>query len=182
MSTTVKWGLITGMVSVFFGLISNMLGLSEQGEFSGMSWLMLVLSLGGTFYTIYLGIKETKEEKFGGYLTVGQGFKTGMGIALIASVIGFAFSLIYLNLIDPGMVGRIADIQEQQLEQKGMSEEQLEAARSMSGMFMNAWFFSLMGIVFSLFWGLIQSLIAASILKKEAPPTLHDDTPTAPVA
>ena len=182
MSTTVKWGLITGMVSVFFGLVSNMLGLSEKGGFTGMSLLLTVLSLGATFYTIYLGIKEAKEEKFGGYLTVGQGFKTGMGIALIASLISFAFSLIYLNLIDPDMVSRVTAVAEEQWEQQGMSEEQIEAARSMSGMFMNAWFFSLMAIVFGLFWGLIQSLIAASILKKEAPPTLHEEPPTMPTA
>ena len=94
MSTTVKWGLITGMVYVFFSQIGNMLSISEKGGFSGMSMLMIALTLGASLYTIYLGIKEAKEEKFGGYLTVGQGFRIGMGIALIASLLSFAFSLI----------------------------------------------------------------------------------------
>ena len=182
MSTTVKWGLITGMVSVFFSLVSNMLGLTEKGGFTGMGLLLTVLSLGAAFYTLFLGIKETKEEKFGGYLTVGQGFKTGMGIALIASLISFAFTLIYLQFIDPEFIGRMSNVAEEQWEQNGMSEEQIEKARSMSGMFMNVWFFSLMAIVGGLFWGLIQSIIAASILKKEAPIRLHEDTPTMPTA
>lgn len=177
MSTTVKWGLITGMVSVFIGLIGNMLGVAEKSGFTLLSISLMLASIGGTFYTIYLGIKETKEEKFGGYLTVGQGFKTGMGIALVGSLIAFVFNLIYFNLIDPGMVDRISAMAEEQWEQKGMSEEQIEAMRGYSGMFMNAWFFSLMAIVGGLFWGLIQSLIAASILKKEAPPTLHEEPP-----
>lgn len=182
MSTTVKWGLITGMVNVFFGLIGNMLGVAEKGGFTLISVALTVASLGATFYTIYLGIKETKEEKLGGYITVGQGFKTGMGIALIGSLIGFVFTLLYLNLIDPTMVDRITEMAESQWEQQGMSEEQIEVARGYSGMFMNAWFFSLMAIVSGLFWGLIQSIIAASILKKEAPPTLHEEAPTAPTA
>lgn len=182
MSTTVKWGLITGMVGVFFGLISNILGVAEKGGFTLISVTLTIASLGAAFYTIYLGIKEAKEEKFGGYLTVGQGFKTGMGIALIGSLVGFVFTLIYLHLIDPDMVGRISATAEEQWEKQGMSEEQIEAARSYSGMFMNAWFFSLMAIVSGLFWGLIQSIIAASILKKEAPVRLQEDPPTMPTA
>lgn len=180
MSTTVKWGLITGMVSVFFALISNMLGLSEKGGFTLASVAITIASLGASFYTIYLGIKEAKEQNFGGYLTVGQGFKTGMGIALIAGLISFVFTLVYLHLIDPGMVDRIKEMAAAQWESQGMSEEQIEAASKYSGMFMNPWFFSLMAIVSALFWGLIQSLIAASILKKEAPPTLHEEPPTMP--
>ena len=182
MSTTVKWGLITGMVYVFFSLIGNLLGVSEKGGFTGMSLALTIVSLGASFYTIYLGIKETKETKLSGYLTVGQGFRIGMGIALIASLISFAFSLIYLLVIDPDMVERIKESAIAQWEQSGMTEEQIETLSEQSAPFMTPWFFSLMGVLFGLFWGLIQSLIAASMLKKEAPPTLHEDHPTMPTA
>ena len=180
MSTTVKWGLITGMVYVFFSLISNMLGLAQKGGFTMVGLAVTGGLLLATFYTIYLGIKEAKEHDLGGYLTTGQGFRIGMGIALIASVISFAFTLIYMNFIDPTMVDQIKEMAAEQWEKQGMTEEQIEAASKYSGMFMNPWVISLMTIVSVLFWGLIKSLVAASILKKEAPPTLHEEAPPAP--
>ncbi len=171
MSTTVKWGLITGMVYVIFSLIGNLLGLAEKGGFSIMALGLNTALLGATFYTIYAGIKEAKEHSFGGYLTTGQGFKTGMGIALIASLVAFMFTLIYLQFIDPSMVDRIKEIAHTQWEKQGMSDEQIEAASKFSGFMMNAWFMSLMTIISVLFWGLIKSFAAASMLKNEAPPT-----------
>jgi len=182
MSTTVKWGLITGMVYVFFSLISNMLGLAQPdgSKLIGLAVNTVLMLI--TFYTIYLGVKEIKEEEKGGYITVGEGFKAGMGIALIASLISFLFTVVYLNFIDPNFVESIKEATEAQWEQGGMSEEQIEKANSFSSFMWSKSFFSLVTIVYILFWGLIKSLVAGSILKKEAPPRVHEDTPTMPTA
>jgi len=182
MSIKVKWGLITGMVYVFFSLISNMLGIAEKGGFSVIGLAVNTLLMVVSFYTIYLGVKEVKEQELGGYMTTGQGFKAGMGIALIASLLAFAFTLIFLNFIDPSFIDKIQDMTHDQWEKQGMTEEQMEAASKMSGMFMNQWFFSLMVIVSVLFWGLIKSVVAGSMLKNEPPPMLHEEPPTMPTA
>ena len=173
MSTTVKWGLITGMVYVIFSLLSNLLGLAEKGGFSITTLSVNAVLLVATFYTIYSGIKEVKEQALGGYLNTGQGFKIGMGIALIASLIAFVFTLVYLKFIDPSMIDRIKEMAQDQWEKQGMTEEQIEAASKYSGIFMNSWFISLMTIVSVLFWGLIKSFAAATMLKNEPPQTVQ---------
>ena len=172
MSTKVKWGLITGAVYIIFSLINNLLGLMDEGGFTLPALLSNTALFAVTFFTIFSGIKETKEQKLGGYLTFGQGFRSGMGIALIAALIVFAFTLIYLYLIDPGTIDKVMEMTEETWEKQGMPEEQREVSRKYMAMFMTPWAFSLIAIVSCIFWGLIKSLIASSILKNEAPPTV----------
>ena len=79
MSTVLKWGLITGAVYVIFSLVSNLLGVQQGGGGSmGLGFLINFLMMVATFFTIYLGIKEARDQDLGGYLTMGQGFITGI--------------------------------------------------------------------------------------------------------
>jgi hypothetical protein len=49
-----------------------------------------------------------------------------------------------------------------------MTQEQVDQAMSISGMFMNSGFFSLMSIIGSLVFGLIVSLIAGLIMRSDS--------------
>ena len=142
MSTTVKWGLITGMVYVFFSLISNMLGLQEAGSSGnmGIGMLVNVLLFGVTFYTVFLGVKEWRDQDMNGYSTTGEGFKA-------------------------------------QMDKGNVPEEQREMSRKISAWFMNPLSMTGFAFVWVAFWGLIKSIISGSMLKKEAPPTLHEEPP-----
>ena len=169
MSTTLKWGLITGMVYVIFSLISNIMGIQQSG--GAMGWLFFLLSLVGSFTTIFLGIKETRDQDLGSYLTFGQGFMTGFKIALIASVISAIFTLIYTKFIDPDFAEKMMVGVEAQWDKAGMPEENREMARKWTSYMFNPLIMSAMSLLISIFWGVIQSLIAGAILKKDPPPT-----------
>ena len=172
MSTTVKWGLITGMVYVISSLISNMLGLQQGGGGSmGLGMLVNILLFGITFYTLFLGVKEVRDTELNGYLNMGQAFRSGMKIAVIAGVIGAIFSFIYMKFIDPGMADMIMEGAEEQWDKMNVPEEQREMSRKITGMFLNPMIMAPFMLVWVAFWGVIKSLIAGSILKKEAPPT-----------
>lgn len=172
MSSTLKWGLITGMVYVIFSLASNMLGLQQgSGGSAGLGILIYLLQWGATFFTIYTGVKEIKENELGGYIDVGQAFKKGMAIALIGGLISSVFTLIYMNFIDPDMGDRILEGAEEQWDQANMPEEQREMSRKVTGIFLNPWIMAPFVIVWIALGGMIKSLIAGSILKNEAPPT-----------
>ena len=94
MSITLKWGLITGMVYVIFALVTNMLGLQQSGGGSVViGMLMNALLLGITFFTIYSGVKETRDNEMEVRYNIGQAFKTGMAIAVIAGAIAGLFTL-----------------------------------------------------------------------------------------
>ena len=108
MSITLKWGLITGMVYVIFSLVSNMLGLQQgSGGSAGIGILIYLVQWGCTFFTLYLGIKEIRDNELNGYIDIGQAFRKGMGIALIGGLISAVFTVIYMNFIDPEMGDRI---------------------------------------------------------------------------
>lgn len=175
MSTTMKWGLITGAVYVIFALINNILGVQEGGGFSMIGLLTNTLILGATFFTIYSGIKEIRDTQLDGFLTFGQGFKSGMGIALIACIVSAAFTYIYVSFIDPELISRITAMTEAQWEEQNMPEEQMDMARQWMGYMMNPFFMSLIAAVSVIFWGLIKSLIASALLKVDAPPMISED-------
>ena len=170
MSTTLKWGLITGMVYVIFSLISNMMGIQQSGN-RVLGFLVLTVLMIVTFFTIFLGVKETRDEDLGGYLTFGQGFMTGFKIALIAGLISAVFTLIYSKFIDPDFAEKMMAGVEDQWDKAGMPEEQREVARKWTSYMFNPFILSAFSLFSALFWGVIKSLIAGAILKKDPPPT-----------
>ena len=156
MSITLKWGLITGMVYVIFSLVSNMLGLQQGGGSSaGLGILIYLLQWGGTFFTIYMGVKEIRDHELGGYINVGLAFRKG-----------------YMNFIDPDMSDRILEGAEEQWDAANIPEEQREMSRKFTGIFLNPWIMAPFVIVWVALGGMVKSLIAGSILKNEAPPTV----------
>ena len=168
MSTIVKWGLITGMVYVIFSLAANLLGLQQGGKFA-LQLVSNTLLLVATFYTIYLGVKETRDESAKEYFTMGEGFLAGFKIALIAAVIAVVFSFIYIQFIDPDMMDRMMEQAEDQWDEMGVPEDQREMGRKFQGYFTNPLVLSAFVLAQVLFWGAIKSLVAGAMLKKNPP-------------
>jgi amino acid transporter len=178
MSTTVKWGLITGMVYVIFSLISNMLGLQQGsggGGSAGLGMLMNLVLMLATFFTIYLGVKEFRDQDQDGHLTMGEGFKSGMKIAVIAGVIGAVFTFIYMKFIDPDMADKILAASEARLDEMNVPEDEREMSNKITGLFLNPAIMAPFMLLWIAFWGIFKSLVAGAILKKEAPPSISTE-------
>ena len=173
MSTTTKWGLITGMVYVIINLVVNMTGVQQPGSSSGMGTGLMINSLlfVATFATIFLGVKETRDEDLNGFLTLSQGFKAGLKIAFIAGLIAGIFTFIYMQFIDPEFSERMMSAAEDQLDEKDVPEESREMALKFSGFMANPIFMGAFMIIWVVFWGLIKSLFSGMILKKDPPVT-----------
>lgn len=173
MSTTVKWGLITGMIYAVYYLVTFMTGM-QANMMSNMA-LGVVLMLGitaATFFTIYLGIKEKRDTDWNGTATLGDAFKEGIKIALIGSVIAGLVSALYTHVIDPGYTDRVMENLADQMQSMGieMTEEQIEDQRN--SIMRNPFVGTAATIGWHTFVGVIKSLIAGAILKKDAPPTV----------
>lgn len=172
MSTTVKWGLITGMVYVAISLVNNLLGLQEPGNAgsAGLGMLISFTTFLITFLTIYLGVKEYKNEDLGGYLTTTQGFKAGLKMAFIAGIIAAVFSFIYMQFIDPGLMERIMAAQEEQFEE--IPEDRRKMMENIMGIFSNPIFLAFFTVIWITLWGMVKGLVAGLILKKDPPVTI----------
>lgn len=169
MSTILKWGLITGMVYIAFSLINNLLGLQE-GSTAVMFLFNFVLML-VTFATIYMGVKETRDELAGTFFTTGEGFITGFKIALIAAAMASVFTFVYLQFIDPDMMERMMSQAEEKWDEMGVPEENREMGRKVQGYFQNPFIMSAFVLLSVVMWGAIKSLVSALMLKKN-PPTM----------
>ncbi|MDQ3017763.1 MAG: DUF4199 domain-containing protein [Bacteroidota bacterium] len=172
MSTVVKWGLITGMIYIAQSLVSNLLGIQQQGMGSGIGVLMLILITGITFYTIFLAIKEQRDENQNGYLTTAEGFKMGLKIGFIAGLLAGLFTLIYMKFIDPEMTNRMMEAAEEQWDKQGMDDDQREMARKWGGMFMSPLLLAAIAVIWTSVMGMLKGVIAGSILKKDPPPVV----------
>lgn len=172
MSAAIKWGLITGAVYIVYSLVTTLMGMTpgknDPGTM-GIGALLNVVLFGITFFTLYLGVKETRDNEMGGYIDFGKAFRVGMKIALIAAVISSIFGLLNMYVINPGMMDEVKAAMEESTE--SMSDEQAEAMGKWMGFMNNPILLAVFGILYVAFWGIIKSLIAGSILKKEAPPS-----------
>ena len=128
--------------------------------------LQLVISIGVLVY----GIKAFKNDN-AGFLTIAQALKTGLAISLVAGIISVIFNYIFINYIDPDFIQKTLDFSREQMitDFPNMTQEQMENSLEISAKFMTPTIMSAMGILATLFFGFIISLVAGMILKKNPP-------------
>ena len=176
MSSALKWGLITGMVYVLFSLGSNLLGLQNAG--SGMMGILVnIVIMVITFFTIYMGIKEIRDEELNGEMTTGIAVKKGLQIALFAGLLAAVFSVLYFTVIDPGFRDRMMEANEAMFDERNVPEQSREISRSITKVMFNPLVTFPFTIAWVVFWGLLKSLVAGSMLKTPQKPMAPPMTP-----
>jgi hypothetical protein len=115
---------------------------------------------------ITLGIKKYKEANEG-FLTLGQGLKTGIGIALIGAVISIIYSMIFMNFIEPDYMEKLMEITHQKLlDDPNLSEEMIETQMGIMKKFSSPAINAGMALIGSIFFGFVISMVASLIMKK----------------
>lgn len=119
-------------------------------------WGGLIFNVG----VLVMAHKYFKDNNGNGFMSYGQGFGIGTWISLINCVIYSVFFYIYVKFIDTGFVKMMMEKQEQQMIDRGMSEEQVQQAMSMTEKFMTPE----MMFGFGLFFGFIIFLVVVAIV------------------
>ena len=152
---------------LYLGIIGSVvhLALWASGQLLELNWVNSLIWFIGLIAFTVLGIKKYKEAS-GGYISWGQGVKIGMGITMICAVITVIYTLLFMNVIDPGFQEQAMEVQKQAWLDGGMTEEQVDASTAMAENFQSPAIASAMILGFSAFVGFIISAIIAAILKK----------------
>ena len=159
-----NYGLLLGGVSVIFAFMLYTADMHYQGGIAIML-ISIALSLAG----ILLGMIQFKKANKG-FMSFGQALKIGVGVCLVGGIIGIIFNQIMANVIDPDMMAKAMEFQKNQLlETTSMTVEQVDAQMEMGKSFSTPAIQIAIGLVYSLFMGLILSLIPALVLKKQEP-------------
>jgi hypothetical protein len=161
-SIMLNYGLMLGFISIIVALVNYVFG-----DLYKPHWILIVVSLLLSTAVIVLGIKKLKEFN-GGFLSVGQAIKIGLGIALVSALIYAVYLAVFFNFIETAYFENVALVQEQTIIEKypNLTDEQLEGAIKNTAMFNSTGANVTMSLMFSLFFGLIVSLIAGLIMKR----------------
>lgn len=160
-AVAIRYGLLTGFVSVIFSFI---LFVTEQSQNTVLSSLSYVIMIGG----IILAHKHFKKEN-DGYMTYGQGLGIGTLLSTILGLLSGIFMYIYIKFIDSSFLERMRDMQIAELEKRNMSDEQIEQAMAITDKMMGAEMMVVWAVVASVLMGFLFSLVIAAITKRTRP-------------
>ncbi|RAJ12471.1 DUF4199 domain-containing protein [Arenibacter echinorum] len=156
------YGLILGAISVAFLLMLYSLDMHYQGGPMVMGVSLLI-----TIAVIVIGMLQFKKDN-GGFMSFGEGLKIGVGIGLIAGIIGIIFNQILAGVIDPEMMNKAMEYQRGLLmETTKMTPEQIDAQMEGAKKFTTPSMQIVFGLVYSVVASFLLSLIPALILKKK---------------
>ncbi len=160
-SVALRYGLLTGLVSVIFSLILYLTKLDQ----SPAKWIGVAILAAG----IYLAHIEFKK-KNGGFMEYGQGLGIGTLLSVVDGILSGVFIYIYVTFVDINWVQRSMDVTRGQMEARGqMTDEQIDQAMEMTAMFMTGPALLIVSIVVNLLLGFILSLIISAITKNSRP-------------
>ena len=159
------YGAVLGLVTVLLSVVVYVMDLTYE-----QPWWQGVLAMIMIIVCTVMGIKAFKKDN-SGFLSLGEAIKVGLAIALIASIIGVAFNLVFMNFIEPDFTANLLAVAEtNMLEQNpNMTQEQIDMAMGISETMMSPLILSALSIIWVLFLGFIVSLIAGLVMKVNRP-------------
>ena len=152
-------------VYLALALIVYALTMYAMGKTYDREWYTQVIGLVIAAIFIVISIKEYKKVN-NGFLSLSQGLKTGVGVALISAVIYVIYTVIFVQFIEPEFIDNIVKMQEEKMsENPNMTDEMLERMEEGTRKYFYA--FTIGGIlIFNLFIGFVISLISSLAMKK----------------
>ena len=159
-SVGIKYGLYAGLVSVVLFIVSNLADVDQQS-----GWYRIVSSV--IFIAFIVLAQKFYKDNGNGFMGYGQGVGIGFWLSLVSGVISSVFLFIYIKFIDDSMITKIADKARFDMEERGMSDEQIDQAMGFTSMFMSPTSMLIFGIVGAIVMGLIFSLIISIFTQKK---------------
>ncbi len=168
----IVYGGISGLLMVMMFLISFAMmengALSfENSELFGYTTMIIVLSL------IFFGVKSFRDKHSNGTITFGKGFKVGISIAAVASLMYATGWEVYYNSTDlkETFMQRYTDLTIKKMQHDGKSQEQIdkkrEEMRSFAEMYKNPFIRFGMTLMEIFPVGLVITLVSAGVLRKK---------------
>jgi len=158
----IRYGLISGVISIAYFMI---MVVADINMTEGIGrWASLLI----TGVIIYLAHKYYKENG-DGFMTIGQGTGIGFWMALVSTTISSVFTYIYMKFIDNSMIQQILDKQREAMEERGMDDDQIDQAMTMTEKFMTPEIMLGTGIVFGIIIVVILALVISLVTQKKNP-------------
>ena len=160
-----NYGILLGIVSIVLGVIMYVTNnhLEPGIVFAVLGFLILIA-------IITMAIKAYKKDN-GGYLSLGEALKVGVGTAVIGALISAVWMFILITFIEPDYMAQVMELQQEKMVEMNpnMTDAQIQSAMDISSKFSSPWIITAFAILQNLFFGFIIALVAGLIMKKENP-------------
>lgn len=162
----INMGLLLAVISILINVINYTFG----DNIFEPHWAVQTIGFIIMIVAIVYGIKQYKASNEN-YLKLVEALKVGLGIALIAALVGVLYFIVFVNFIEPTYFEQYISFQRDAAIESNpdISIEQIDAGLKMSEPFMNTGFFAGIQVIMGLFLGFIISLIAGLVLKRDNP-------------
>lgn len=165
MKPFVKYALLGSALSIVWTLIGYIMGNEMQAKLSLLSSIVMIA------ISIFCFAAAIKEEKAAneGFISFGKAFGTAFKTGLIMAAVGAAFSYLYFEFINTEYVAFMLDKAQEDMANRGMSDEQIEMAIKMQSKFMSPAMMAGIALLGGIVINLIIALIMGAAMKKENP-------------
>jgi hypothetical protein len=161
-----KWGLLGGIAYATVGLSLFMLNIDSSSWISYVRIFILIA-------VIIAGSYEYRDKLAGGFANFKHLLGFSMKITLVYALFTSFWSIAYREFIDTELLGRMLLETEINLENRGLSDEQIDQTMDRTEKMMQAPYFFLVSVFNTALLGLLISLLSSSILRKEKPEELN---------
>lgn len=159
-SIMINYGLLLAVLSILVSVINY-----SFGDIYEPHWSVQAIGVALMLALIVLGIKKYKEFN-GGYLTLGEAIKIGIGIAFVSVLIFMVYFYVFAKFIEPEFINTSIEINmEKALDANpNISDEILDTQRELGKNYFFILAFGFM-LIFNLFVGFVTSLITGMAMK-----------------
>ena len=159
---SLQYGILLGIITLFFNL---MLFIIDQ-HYQGGSLVNFVNSL--IMLTVIVFGQLAFKKNNNNLISCSECIKIGLGISLISTIIGLFYYYILINYLDPETTEKALLFAQDQLIEANpkITQNELDNIAEISRNFSGFGFVSTMILIFSLFFGLVFSIITGLFIKK----------------
>lgn len=158
----IRYGLILSVINIVYFLVLTVAGIDMTSGFGRWASVVFFIAI------IYLAHKEFIRDG-DGFMSFGQGMGITFWTGAISSLIYSCFFYTYVKFVDESFVDMLKDKQIEEMQNKGMSDSQIDQAMSIASMFMKPEMMFIFSLVFGLIFIMIIGLVISLITQKSKP-------------
>ncbi|MDT0676285.1 DUF4199 domain-containing protein [Autumnicola musiva] len=160
-----NYGVILGVISILLGVIMYV-----TNAYLNPSFIYTVVGFLILAGVIWMGTDAYKKEN-GGFLSVKEALKIGVGIALIGGILGALWMLLLIFVIEPDYMSQMSDLQREQMMESfpDMPQSQIDQSMEMAGKFSSPWIITAVSLIGNIFFGFLIALVVGFIKRNKNP-------------
>ncbi|KAF5068330.1 hypothetical protein DSECCO2_244270 [anaerobic digester metagenome] len=155
-----RYGLYTAAAFVLFSLLLYSVDVSRTGWVNYLSFVILIAG-------IIIATIAYRDKINGGFLSYGRCLSIGVLISLVVGIVMAIYSYVFFSYFDPGALDKLLEASEQEMINRGMSDEEIDLAMPFTEKMMSPVFLSISSLLSMVLYGTVFSLITSIFIRKE---------------